>query len=406
MYKQVVGFLLLSFPMFAVAVPYGYGDGLWYSMGTENPISLGSGNDLFLGYRLSALRTDNVARSEDDQQKSALVYRAGLDAGFRRDTGKNLYWAGASLTSAMHEGISQADYTDGVASAVASINRDGRHRLVTQARVQFGHDALGEDRVTGSDTSNIDRWSHTDGRINYRLGRDDTILSLDVFAEGAERDYLNNEADTDALDYSRLDAGAVFSVAYSAKTKFVFGARAAELSYKDAAAATNRDSDLYRYFAGVRWLATAKTSGEIRLGQISREITNTGAKETDFAWRALVDWKPKTYSRFRLVSDLSYDESVFTSASYIRNSAITLSWKHQWSPLWSSSMFGRYRESDYIGDTSNRVDDVYQLGASLNYKIGRKATVSPRIDYATKDSSVSAFDYNRWDIGIKLKVGL
>lgn len=404
MIKQLVGMVGLLAPCLVAAVPYGYGDGIPFNMNTKNPISLGSGNDLFLGYRFGVLSTDNVARAQGDLSTGSLIYRAGLDAGFRRDTGKNLYWAGVGVTTALHERTSQADYTDAKVLAAASINRGGLHRLRFEAATVVGHDALGEERVTGADDSNVDRWLHSKGRANYHFGRPSTPLSLNFFVEGAERDYLNNQAETRLLDYNRVDAGLIFSAAYSSKTHFIVGARVGEVSYAEQASAANRDSDLLQYFAGVRWLATAKTSGEIRLGRISREITSSGREQNDFAWQALVDWKPKTYSSFRLATDVSYDESVFSQASYIRNRALTLSWKHKWATRWSSNVFTRYRESSYVGLPGGRVDDVYQLGGSLTYDIGNKATLSPRIDYAKKDSTVTAVDYTRWDFGLQLEV--
>lgn len=404
MKKYLFGMVLSLAPLTLAAVPYGYGDGIRFNMGTSNPLSLGSGNDGFLGYLVRVGATDNVAREVDGERTSSYFGGLKLNAGLRRDTGKNLYWAGISANTAAHSRTSQADYVDGNALVAAALNRGGLNRLRFELSTRYGHEALGESRISGADTSDVDRWQHSQLRTNYHFGRSATPLGVDVFVEGARRDYLNNKADTDALEYDRYDYGVVFSAAYSAKTKFVFGMRFADVGYDQQQAANVRDSSIQRYFMGVKWLATAKTSGEIRVGQLEREIDSTGASETDLSWRVLVDWAPKTYSTFRLASDVRLDESIFSDTAYIRNSTLTLSWSHKWSLDWSSNVFARYRESAYRGAGVGRVDDVYQLGVGVTRRIGRKASITPNVDYAIKDSNVDAFDYKRIDLGLTLKV--
>lgn len=404
MKKYLFGAALAALPLFALAVPYGYGDGIRFNMGTSNPIHLGSGNDAFLGYLLRLGATDNVAREVDGERTSSLFGGAKLNAGLRRDTGKNLYWFGAGVHASAHSRTSQADYVDSNALIAAAFNRGGLNRFRFELSTKYGHEALGESRISGTDSSDIDRWRHSRLRANYHFGRGSTPLALDFFAEGARRDYLNNENDTDILEYGRNDYGVVFNASYSAKTKFVLGARFADVRYDEQQIANLRDSSIRRYFIGIKWLATAKTSGEIRVGELRREIDSTGADETDVSWRVLIDWAPKTYSKFRLASDVRLDESIFSQTAYVRNNTTTLSWTHKWSQGWSSNVFGRYRETTYQGVTTARADDIYQVGFGITRRIGRKAAITPNIDYAVKDSSVDSFDYKRVDVGVALKV--
>lgn len=399
-----VGLVLALLSGFSFAVPYGYGDGIRFNMSTSNPIHLGSGNDAFLGYGFSVSGTDNVARGDGVDKETSLISRMNLNGGLRRDTGKNLYWAGASLRTGMHSRTSRADYTDGNILLAGALNRGGLHRARFELLHIYGHEAIGEGRLAASSAAPIDRWQQTRVRTNYHFGRSATPLGLDFFVEGSNREYLNNETDTAALEYVRADAGLVFSAAYSEKTKFLLGARLAGVEYDDAQSAAQRDSTIQRYFLGMRWLATAKTSGEIRIGQVQREIDSSGESETDLSWRVLIDWAPKTYSKFRLDSDIRLDESVFSQTAYVRNSTLTLSWNHKWSHAWSSNIFGRYRESAYRGGTAGRVDDTMQAGISLARKLGRKSSLSPSISYAVKESNQDEFDYQRLTFGLAMRV--
>lgn len=404
MKKRLLVALISMVPFAVIAVPYGYGDGIRFNMGTSNPIPLGSGNDAFLGYVFRASANDNVAREVDGQRASSNIFGTGLNAGLRRDTGKNLYWLGAGIDTSVHSRTSQADYVDGNALFAAALNRGGLNQARIQLASKYGHEALGESRISGADSSNIDRWRHSTLRTNYHYGRSSTPLSLDFFVEGIRRDYLNNEADTAILEYNRRDAGVVLNAAYSAKTKFVFGARVGDINYDEQQAANLRDSSILRYFVGIKWLATAKTSGEIRVGQVKRDVDTTGLEEKDFSWRILVDWAPRTYSKLRLVSDFRLDESIFSQTAFVRNSTVTLSWTHKWSPLWSSNVFSRYRESSYRGSADARVDDIYQFGVGLTRRLSRKAAITPYADYAIKNSTTDSFDYKLLDLGVTLKV--
>lgn len=405
LFRYALVVAIFALPSLSIsAVPYGYGDGVEFNVSTDNPISLGSGNDFFGEYTLGLFSTSNVTRASSEERSANAAF-LGVGTAVRRDTGKSLFWVGVDARSIAHDGFNQADSLDANGLFAGELNRGGMNRLRFNLGSRLGHDALGDEQVVANQEENIDRWRQDDFGLNYHLGRNSTRLGLDLFIEGRSKEYLNNRSSTETLDYSRFDYGMILTAAYSSKTQFLAGGRYSDVAYDESSAAQLRDADVARHFLGVRWLATAKTSGEVRVGLLERKPKNGGDSESGFSWRALVDWKPRTYSTVRLAADVVEEETILSSASFVQNSTITLSWAHAWNAYWDTSSYVRYRESEYFGLSSTRADSVSQVGVSLGYKLNRKTQLRFNTDVAKRDSDDNSFDYRRVDFSVSVKAG-
>lgn len=391
----------------AQAVPYGYGDGPGHNVPVTHPIDLDGALEGFLNYGASFEQTDNIARATKGNERSASGLGYQLGAGLRTGSDKNTYWIGVGGAGKSFDKASQADYFDSDVLGSAQINKNGRHRLLLEGGMRLGHDPIGEDRLAGVNQINIDRWLDTTARVAYHFGLPLARMGLDIYVESLDREYQNNRSATSVLDFDRVDVGAVLSAAYSEKTQFVVGAQAGEVDYDDATSSANRDADEFRYFVGMRWLAAAKTNAEVRIGQLERDLASNNASDSSFFWDALVDWRPRSYSMFRLSTSVQNGESAFTSASFVGRQTTTLSWFHSWNEQWDTNVFLRHRVSDYYNSAmvATRSDDTTQLGASLIYHISSQASLRPRIDYAVNNSDQPAFEYERLDLGLSLHVG-
>lgn len=151
------------------------------------------------------------------------------------------------------------------------------------------------------------------------------------------------------------------------------------------------DSKENRYMAGVKWDATAKTSGSFKMGRLNKSF-NLGVKPngTSTVWDADVTWSPKTYSQ--VTAGLHQTANEYGGAGsfmIVRDS--TLAWNHDWSRGIVSAL--NYGDGTDTFQAFNRIDKRQTYGARVTYGINRWLTAGIGYQHNKRNSGNPLLSY-------------
>ncbi len=340
--------------------------------------------------------TDNFYYQEQQEQSvSTWLVRPSV----------NLLRKGRLVESSLHLGAEAAsnsrsdvdDYVDYTAEA-NFLGGIGLQTFALGAEFQRGHDPFGTVRTEGTQTANqeLDLWEDSAVRLGWqRLGQLAGTLFSEVELSASQRRYTTNRSETRFLDRNASRGAALIGYNLTAKTGIFGGASYADLEFEleDPNTGVVRSGSAVTLLAGIRWRATAKTSGEVRLGSLRREQDATGSKFSSDFWQVRVDWDASRSDQLQFTSRQTVTASYLTSAQFIELRSHTLSWEHQWNTATTSRVSGQWLDQDFVGINEN--DQTTVLSAQLNYALDRGFAVYGRVQEESRDSTRASRDYDR-----------
>ncbi len=208
---------------------------------------------------------------------------------------------------------------------------------------------------------------------------------------------------TSQLDHNTTDYGGTFLWRLQPKTYATFNLKQSKYAYKDPT--STLDSTDTFMLLGVRWEATAATSGRFGLGRQTKKFDSAGtaAGRQEFSgtsWEGGVNWKPLTYSSV----DYNTYRRTFDSTGlgdFTVNQTHQVVWTHAWSSRVTSMLTGRYMNDQFsnapvaaIGGAS-REDTTKSAGLRVTYNMRRWLNIGADYTYSTRDSNDINFKYNR-----------
>lgn len=190
----------------------------------------------------------------------------------------------------------------------------------------------------------------------------------------AKRYDSNNSGATQFYNYDRTDLTGTFFYRVAPATQMFVEAGDAKFAYVDAAS-KRLDSTEQRYMVGVKWDATAKTTGSVKIGSLKKTF-NLGLLPSGTAtvWDADVSWSPKTYSKV--------DASLHQTAneyggfgSFIVSNDSNLRWTHDWSGFVTSALSFGDGSDKFQGFNRTDKRQTYGLKATYGFRPWLRAGV-------------------------------
>jgi hypothetical protein len=296
------------------------------------------------------------------------------------------------------------DYTDYRVTGMGNWILNERNQLEAMLRHQSGHDDRGTSRmdVAGNKVANAnfsdepDEWKDNAVDAKYIFGAEGARGSVVTSMGYSQKDYTNNEPQTDSLSRDDTKFGVLGLLKIMPKTTMLLEARFKDIDYaEDSPPATQNDRDSMdsRYFVGLEWESTAKTSGSVRVGYQEKD-PNDAAFDNFYAsaWEADVIWAPRSYSTLRATIFRGVEDSS-DAVTYIKSDIFTLAWNHKWSNRYSTSVFGEIEGQEYFG--LNRDDDIHTWGFLGRYQHSPQLAIKGEYRYEDRDSSTNGLDYTR-----------
>lgn len=345
---------------------------------------------------------DNVLRTPSSLEYSSWVLDTLPKVQAWLQSGVNTYSLSYQLQDFRYSSSKDDDFTDHQVNLDINHQFNGRNRLELHALYFDGHEERGTGLAEGRLAEGADRpveLQKTRFEGIYTYGGRDTRGRLDLGYRYYEPDYQNFRAFTRFRD---RDEDTFFSTFYwrvRPRTDLLAEVRYTDVSYDEVRRADrlgSYDSDEYSYFLGVKWEATAKTSGSLRLGWYDREFDNgLRADEDGFSWEVDVDYKLRSYSVLNL-GTRRFSQETNGIGDFIDTQEYSLAWDHDWSGRASTHVKVLYADDDYQSSGFARRDDDRWFGeARYTYKLRRWLDLGGGYRYEDRDSNAINLDYTR-----------
>jgi len=267
----------------------------------------------------------------------------------------------------------------------------GRSGLKLRAEFRHGHDPRGSnDRAFSATPDEYDNLG-IDGVFRYGAPGAQGRVEIDggVFS----RNYTNNRATTAASDRDTSQLGGTFFWRVMPRTELLaqYGYRNIDYQLSTSTLSSNEE----RFFVGVKWEATAATTGTVRFGRISKDFKSSTRQDySSTGWDVGLRWSPLTYSVFDFTTSKQPGESTGLGDTIVgTNYGVT--WSHAWSSRLNTQVLGSFRNDAYKGAGTTRNDDTTSFGLRAAYDFRRWLRFGAEYTYWNRDSNTTGFDYKR-----------
>ncbi|MBW8191448.1 outer membrane beta-barrel protein [Neiella marina] len=338
---------------------------------------------------------DNPANQQDDEQDS---WFAIVSPKFALQGGNNITGYGVTYTliDGSYADSDEDDFTDHVVDTRFNHEFTARHRIELNYQFARRH----EERGTGLSEGRPDAFDEVVEKDNqrvdlvYGLGVREATFNVDLHLGYADVDYRNFEEVSDYRDYDSLLAGTVLYWRLAPRTSLLFEWQMDDKEYNKTAATENsRDSKDHKALVGLKWEATGKTSGEIKMGYEDRNYDADARKDfSGFTWLVGVEWQPLTYSTISLDSGRRAKDPD-TLGDYIEESSVHARWRHNWSNRLATITGIEYVEESFTG--IDREDEFLSSSIGLRYDWLRWLSTEVKYSYTDMDSNIDAVTYDK-----------
>jgi len=343
---------------------------------------------------LDAGYDDNVRRTERNTDSSTFG-KVKPELQWVGSVGKHLVRFGYQGDYAKFFDASSEDYDDHFVGGDLTLDLTPKFKVHGGVAYRQGH----EDRSTQSggkwrDPNTWDQWS---AKVEALYGRRIATMQIGGSYAHHDRDYTNNNQSFRDNTADILTLIAYYNI--GPKTRLLIEPSVTDYDYPNS----DTDNTYRKLLAGVTWDATAKTTGEVKVGYYNKDFDNSGFEDADgLAIDAILRWRPKSYSEWELrVSQGAYDSEIIgsPSASY-ESTLVAIDWEHDLTSLTQLQAGASYEVEDF--DTG-REDDYTNAYLGLSYALTRTLTVGARYEYNQRDSSAPFNDYdaNVFTLGVK-----
>lgn len=365
------------------------------SAGDAAPIKVGA-LKIYPVLEVGEKYNDNIFEQES-VKTSSLITTVDPVVTVVAEKGANHVEVSYRLSNGTYQSSHNDDYIDHFAGIDIAFGLTRRLDIKAWADYSKTHDTRGT-TFTGTPTGpNQDKYHETEAGAKVSYG---VRARIDVTSEYTSKRYENNRTRTQRRDLDTAEGRVALSFPFTTKSRGVLEVRYEYLDFKFFSATRNDDSNEQRYFAGLDWDATAKTSGAVRLGYLQKDFTNPLLSTySQFSWELDIKWAPKSYSRWRLRSS-SMPAIPDGSDSYTLDTGGELSWRHEWASRFRHIAYIGYEEKGYQGLIVPRTDKEITAGLGLEYQLFRWLALGAGYDFTDRDSNKQGASHrqNIWSL--------
>ncbi len=345
---------------------------------------------------LMAGKNDNVgmANAALTPKTSSSFTKLAPKVVFAMPTHGQTYSATYSGTYANYSGSTIDNFNDHNFGLEA--NNDWSTRVNSLINVDYnkGHD--GRNALPNANTFK-QLWHTTGvkGLVHYGAEGAQGQFELSAGQIAKRYDTANGGVNTALLNNDATNLTGAFFYKVAPATHMIVQAGTTSINYRvaPALAINNRDSKELQYMVGVKWDATAKTSGSFKVGQVKKTFNlglQPSAKNT--AWDVMVTWSPLTYSIVNISLAQKAAES-FGTGSFMISRDSNIDWSHEWTAKVKSKLsFGDGLDT-YQGIIQTNKRQSY--GAKLSYEVNRWLNAGVEFQNSQRSSTNQNLTYKQ-----------
>lgn len=229
------------------------------------------------------------------------------------------------------------------------------------------------------------------GKGNYRIGREEARMRIDLFGGYSQNDFLKltklqDGTDTIDRDIDSISKNYGTSMAYRFMpwTRFLTEASQRDTDYINI---PNAGFKITSYLAGLSWDGTGKTSGYVKLGRRYRETdVPTEPTQSFQAWEISVTHYIRPYSELTITTTRDYGLGTSNpeESNLVSGKNLSIAWRHKWSDLFSTSVTWLNEDQEvqnFAGQNlKNRVSDTIDVSVFWDIRRWLKLSISHRFE--------------------------
>lgn len=337
---------------------------------------------------------DNITQANANKISSNITLISPA-AKLEGKSGANFFGLTYKLEDARYAQSGDDNYTDQFVGAYANFALGVRGDLKLNADYTEQHDARGT--VAGQNANRPEEYRTSGVSGLFSWGAPGAQGKAEFEAAYLDKEYTTNYSGFQQYaNRENTDFGATLYWRVMPKTQLLFQAKQTDINYKLDPVIT-QDSTEKRYYFGVKWDATAQTSGTVKLGWLKKEFDARQSYSTG-SWDAGVTWSPLSYSHVQLNTSRQTNEVTSLVGDTVRASNYALTWTHDWNPVLSSNIRVAQLDEDYVRNGSiggQRSDSTKTFGIGVNYQMRRWLKLGADYSHADRSSNIGANDFKR-----------
>lgn len=307
-----------------------------------------------------------------------------------------VYSATYSGTYANYTGSTVDNYYDHGFGLAAKNDWSTRVNSVINVDYNKGHD--GRNALPNANTFK-QLWHTTGVKGMVHYGADGAQGQFELTAGQVAKRYDTNNGGTNLPgtgtslfnnDATSLMGAFFYKVAPA--THMIVQAGTTSFSYLDAASKIH-DSKEQQYMVGVKWDATAKTTGSVKVGKVNKTFNlGTFPSASATAWDANVTWSPLTYSVVNVSLSQKAAESYGVGSSLVSQDS-NVDWTHGWSNYIKSKL--SFGDGVDTYQAINQVNKRQTYGAKLSYEVNRWLNAGVEYQNTKRNSTNPVLTYTQ-----------
>ena len=339
----------------------------------------------------------NYYLTEDDA-KSAMGFVLTPSVLLQRVGPRLKYEVGGGLEATKYTNVDVGpdSYVDGAVTGKLDWAALTRHRFSFDYTTRFSHDPFGSSRTESGIAldQGLDKWIQTNVHGRYRFGAPGALINLETQVGWLGREYKTNRDQTQILDFKSWEVSETAYFNVSSKTSFLAEIIHGDVTYDtETPGFPSRDYQTNHYRVGMHWIASGTTTGDIRIGKLTRNFDNPNKdSKSGVDWNATISWAPVVYSTFTFQTGVQSQQSYLANVQLLQNRFGLIDWTHKYSNYLSSRVVYSHVDTEFIGAV-HRVDKLDTFAIEGNYLVSQRLIGTLGASYSRRDSDQAERDY-------------
>ena len=351
------------------------------------------GFSLYPGLGLAEKSDSNILRlnDADPNKKSSRITILSPSVDMRAKQSGNEYSLDYGADIGRYSNSSIDNYIDQRLLGLVNLGLSTRSTLNIQPEYKIGHDDRGTTYGGFTAMTEPNTWRSSGLKGSFAYGAEEARGQA-VFDLGYNnRQYQNNRTVTTAYDRKLTKIGGTFYLRVQPKTQLLVNAKHTGISYADSASLLSGNE--LSLMVGVKWEASAQTSGEVRAGQLRKSFDTTYPTYTGGSWEGNVRWTPVTYINVDALTSRQPVETTLTGSSAIMVSNSGANVGYDLNEQLTMNVNGYQMKEDFVG--AGRNDTTKIFGLKAEYKFRSWLVGAAELTNSKKTSSDPLNDYKR-----------
>ena len=256
-----------------------------------------------------------------------------------------------------------------------------------QANYSQGHEPRGSSGAVQNSSAEINKLEQSRVFSSFTYGRKTAKAQVELDVEIANTKFTNNNQSFRDRKMTTVSARVFYNIGN--KPAVFAEIKQNGLDYLNPGT-RDRDSKENFYHAGLRWDASNKITGSLKVGSFDKKFSSgTETNGSGTSYEGSILWKPKTYSHFTLGLSRTPQEAT-TADSFYTSSTASVDWKHDFNSKLALNMNVSSGTDEYSG---TRKDQLLNAGLGFSYKFRRWMNVGLDYKYSKRDSTDNTADF-------------